>query len=430
MKYNSGKKYNFTGATGGGLYNSAQFVILIKIFETLSANDKIQEITVKNILEERYGVFDELTQYAFREFSDSLSLKDDFKLTALQSVAEKLNIKDILDDLIVLFYLKENSAAIDEFKQLNAIITKSEKMKLNEIKTLEALVSTADGCGLTEAAKMLAEIKQYEYARVTDRAPRKAISDFMIGYEGGLDTAHEWFLPLNMMYDPERSEIQVMPQTESTYIEMPYMDGSITENTVYKNRFFNIVAWSQDGLSTYQKEQLKSDIARLLDSTKDKAKKLTLQKSDIAFDVKYSGNADIKEGPSFVKVAMPFECNPYGYPLFDQTVYGTGLIVNGGDKDIGVINIISGGCKNPSFQIGNIVYKWEGTVPINSQLFINHEDMTCYLEDTSGKRTQALTELTGDFQVIHVGQTLQITAFGETNHYLKTIVKEKILWKK
>ncbi len=483
-KYNTGKKYNYTTPTGGTKYNSSQFVVLVNIYETIKASDSIKDITVKNILYEKANVFDDLTQYALHEFSDAFStadksaqfalqpflekfrLKDKYsgmstvipvrehhgvkdrptqyaennlkekfsssdlcKSSALQVIAERLGIKEILDDIIVSLYLHDNIKALDEIRKLNTFFSLNEEFSSADgIPSLEALANVAEKLGLKEFARGVNEIRVFEYTKATDRKPRKAISDFIIGQVDGKNNATEWFAPLGMIYDPERSDIQVMPQTESTYIEMPNVDGSIIEDTVYQNRLFNIVLWSEDGLSVAEKEQLKLDIARLLDSTKHDTKKLTYQKAGIAFDAKYSGKADIKEGPSFVKATIPFETQPYGYPLFDQIVYGSGLLVNSGDKEIGVVNEISGGCANPSFQIGDIVYKWDGTVPIDSKLVVDHSNMSCYLERNDGFRTNAMPEFTGEFQLLDKGKTIQITAMYGTEKYLRTIVKEKILW--
>ncbi len=426
--YNTGKLYNFTIATGGTKYDSAQFFILVNLFETMRASDDVKERTVRNILNETANVFLDSTQYALMEFSDELSFSDESSFSALQALSEKFHIKETLEDVIVALYLKEKYKALDEIKALNTLISQQEESKWKDIGTLDVLIKKAEEASLSTASKLLADIKQYEQAIVTDRAPRKAISEFVIGSVEGLDRANEYFSPLNMIFDPDRSSIQVMPQTETTYIEMPYTDGSIPENTVYKNRFFNIVAWSQDGLTTAQKEQLKLDITRVLDSTKNKPKKMTFQKANVSFDVMYSGSAEVKEGPSFVKATLPFEASPYGYPLFDQIIYGSGLIMNRGVVEVGAVNEVSGGCVNPSFQIGSIKYEWAGTVPVNSKLVIDHEALMCYLEDTSGKRQNALTNLTGEFQTIPAGKSVQITASENTKNYLRTSVKEKILW--
>ena len=313
-------------------------------------------------------------------------------------------------------------------RDVEAIISKVENINLNENASVKALLDIADKANLKEAESILALLSQFETFEMSDRTPRKAISDFLIGQIDGKDSAYDWLSPFDMKIDWKNSSIQVMPSTESTYIEMPGRDGSLVEDTVYKNRLFSIVAFSEQGMSIYEKEQMKRDIAQILDSTKNAPKKLTIQSADVAFDVKYSGSADITGGPSYVKATIPFETSPYGYPLFDREVSGTGLIVNNGDADVGCVHKISAGCVNPKFQLGKITYSFDGTVPENSTLVIDHDNYTCYIEGVEGTRTNVLDKLTGEFQVIPKQTRLALTAYPNTEKYIFTTIKEKILW--
>ena len=83
---------------------------------------------------------------------------------------------------------------------------------------------------------------------------------------------------------------------------------------------------------------------------------------------------------------------------------------------------------NPSFQLGTITYTWEGTVPEDTTLYIDHNNYTCYLETVKGTRTNVIDKLTGEFQTIPKASSIAITALGNTGDYLVTKLKEKILW--
>lgn len=429
-KYNMGFKYNYPSNEGGFLYNSTNFVILINLFETISMSDTVSNLVVKNILREKVNALDVVTQYAVHSLNDEFKMQDKTKQMAIIELAEKLNMKDTLAEVIVSLYLHEQMKILDQFKELEVLIAQEEKVKMKDVSDIEALIRIADKFSLQDVSKIFAKIRQFEYAKMTDRKPRTAVSDILIGYIDGLDEAHRWIQPLEMKIDEKGTNLQVMPTAESSYIEVPYADGAIAENTVYKNRAFDILAWSKDGLTQEEKETLKEKIAEVLDSTKKETKRITIQETGIAFDAKYTGTADIKEGPSYIKALLPFEVSPYGYPLFKQEVFGTGLLVNRGDEDVGFKNVIAPGCVNPSFQIGNIVYSWKGTVPINQSLVIDHEKLSCYLETTDGTRTNVLSKLEGEFQKIKKKTSVQIVAFGDTNKYLQTIIEEKVLWKR
>lgn len=428
MDYNKSLKYNFSIPDGGATYNSAGIEVLVNLFETLKFLDSQGKVIVQRLITEKISLSDFMEWFVFQNESEYFHLDETINNFALFDLIENQGVSDIFSNLLISLFLLDKQNVVDEIRQLNAIIEEKEPFDFSEVPTIEALVEIADQYGLNEAEKILAYIFQFDSLRATDKEPRKAVSDFVIGQVENYDRAFDWIVPFDMKVNWRDSSIQVMPQTESSYIDMPEKDGSIIENTIYKNRLFSIVAYSELGLSIAEKEQLKRDIAQILDATKNSPKKLTFMNSDTSFDVQYSGSADITEGPSFVKVTIPFESGPYGYPLFEKEVSGTGLLVNDGDADSGCIHKISSGAVNPSFQMGTITYKWSGTVPANTTLYIDHNNYTCYLETVEGTRTNVIDKLTGEFQTIPKASSVAITAFGNTGDYLTTTLKEKILW--
>ena len=428
MDYNKSLKYNFSIPDGGATYNSAGIEVLVNLFETLKFLDSHGKVIVQRLITEKISLSDFMEWFVFQNESEYFHLDETINNFALFDLIEKQGVSDIFSNLLISLFLLDKQNAVDEIRQLNAIIEEKERFDISEFPEIKALVEIADQYGLNEAEKILAYISQFDTVRATDREPRKAVSDFVIGQVEDYDRAFDWIIPFDMKVNWRDSSIQVMPQTESSYIDMPEKDGSIIENTIYKNRLFSIVAYSELGLSIYEKEQLKREIAQILDATKNSPKKLTFMASDTSFDVQYSGSADITEGPSFVKATIPLESGPYGYPLFEKEVLGTGLLVNDGDADSGCIHKISSGAVNPSFQMGMITYKWSGTVPADTTLYIDHNNYTCYLETVEGTRTNVIDKLTGEFQTIPKASSVAITAFGNTGDYLTTTLKEKILW--
>lgn len=428
MDFNKGYKFNRNIKDGGANYNSSGIAVLLSLYEDASFNDSKISVFVNKVLTEKVTVSDFLSFSALYSFIDKVEMNDESKNYAMFELLEKLNVADFFDSLVVNLFLNDKVKAIDEISQLVALIEKQEDFKLNEINSIKAIIEIADKYNLNDAQKVFALISNFDRIRAMDRDPLKAISDFIVGQIDDKDKAYDWLDPFDLKIDWRSSSIQYMPQTESSYIEMPYVDGSIIENTTYKNRLFSIVAFSELGLDISEKEQLKYQITRILDSTKDKPKKLTFQASSTSFDVKYSGAAEITEGPSYIKATIPFEASPYGYPLFDKEVAGSGLIVNNGIKDTGCVHTIFSGAVNPSFQLGTITYTWNGTVPPDTKLVIDHNNYTCYLETVEGTRTNVIDKLTGEFQTIPKESSVVLTALGNTAQYIVTSIHEKILW--
>lgn len=428
MKYNAGRKYNLFIKDGGIGYNGMNYVFTVRLYDAITMNEMSLKTAAKLVFLEKFNATDFVENFVLHKHNESIDLIDKEKHFALFEFAEKINISDEFYKILVQLFLKDNVKVLDEFKKLNVLISKQDNFKLNEKEKLDALIKVSDKANLKDASKIFALIKQLDAVKALDKDPKKAISDFIIGKSDNLDNAYDWLIPFDMKINWSTSSIQIMPQTESTYIDMAGTDGSIISDTVYKNRLFSIVAYSDLGLSVYEKELLKKQIAEILDSTKNKTKKLTMQATGTSFDAKYSGAAAISEGPSFVKATIPFEVSPYGYPLFEQEVFGTGLLVNNGAADTGCVNKILSGVVNPSFRMGNIAYTWNGTVPENHSLIIDHESYSCYLESVKGNKTNVIDKLVGEFQKIPANSSVSITADNNTENYLITSLKEKILW--
>jgi hypothetical protein len=341
--------------------------------------------------------------------------------------SENININDPLPSTIAIMVSTETVNTSDTQKVF-AYLTSADSFSVSDIEKLFALIDKNEKLSLEELQSTDATIYQFESPYAMDRTPRTAYSDFVIGTQDPYDKAFDWLLPFNMMVDYSQSSIPYMPQVEHDQTEMYGVDGSTLINAEYKNRIFKIVSYSLLGLTKQEKEELKFKICEVLDEIKNASKRITFKNSDTAFDVVYSGASTISEGGSFVKSEIQFESQPYGHPLFDQEVYGSGKLTNNGDTDIGFVNTILSDAVNPEFVIGDITYRWNGTVPKNSKLIIDHTDRSCYIESFDGEKINAIDKLDGKFQLIPQGKSVEITALGNTESFLTTTLRENVLW--
>lgn len=413
---------------GGAGYNSYDITTLIQIRDSIRLKDSFEYPFATILQRQRLKILDGITSDITFRLNEYLFVKDASNTFAFFDLADKFHVLDKSMELFALIDQKDELKLMEEISDLRALITQDQKFSIDDIQNIEAFITQLQKFGLNDLANWFAFIEQCDIIDLLDRDPRKAVSDFVIGRIDNRDTAFKWFLPFGLMVHADETEVPIMPEAQSDHIEMQGIDGAIPEYTTYKNRMFNIVAYSQDGLNTQEKEELKKEICRILDATKQQPKKLTFLESDTCFDVKYSGQMGIKEGPSFIRVNVPLETSPYGYPLFDTEIFGSGLLVNNGSAPAGCIHKISAGAVNPSFQVGNISYKWNGTVPDGYTLVIDNESYLCYLEDNFGTRQNVLPQLTGDFQKIDKEKSVVIVANKATEDYLYTTFKEKRLW--
>lgn len=427
--YNSEYIYNASGDERGTFYNIDTYITLINLKETLNVSLETSKITANYILQDKpTQMYDTLLQTAVYGVVDTALFDDYARYSALFSVTDELGITTELSSLLVLAYINEKQNIIDNVKQLNYFLS-NDTIKFTDGMSLKTLMKLLDTFEMKELKTYLEYILSlYEREGIADSVPRSAVSDFFIGATEGFDNSYDWLIPFDVKIDWNSTSIQVMPEASNTLIEMPGIDGSIVEDTVYNDRLFQIVAFSEDGLSNAEKEELKSKITEILDSTKHTTKKLTIEASGNSFDVKYDGQAVIDEGPSYVKATIPFRTSPYGYKAFEGELYGSGLVYNDGDASIGVRHIISGPISIPTFKLGDIDYRWGGSISSGCSLVIDHQMMTCYLQDPFGGKTNALAWLTGSFQKIPAHTSVVLTATGNLNNHIYTTWRDKVLW--
>lgn len=429
--WNSGAIFNAKGGEGGFSWNSKEYILILNLSEVIHVKETLSSVLARLVLAEKgLAIYDAILNAAlFDKLAEEIQLDDKVSISLLFKLAEQIGLKDEISDLAVLAYLHDRMDIVEEI-QILAQLVAEDKFSLQDDTSVEAFLKTLDDFGLTELEQsVLAYIETHDSFGLTDHEPRQAISDFLIGAIEDDDRAYDWLIPFNMKVDWGNTKIQVMPEAEITSIEMPGIDGSIVADTVYKDRLFSIVAFSEDGMTLQQKEDLKARITQILDSTKHRTKKLTVQARGTTFDVKYEGQADIQSGPSFVKGTIPLQVTPYGYSMFPYELYGSGLVDNAnGDTMMRPKHTISGPITNPSFKLGTVTYTWNGTVPAETSLIINHDKYTCYTIDNFGKKKNVLAQLTGDFQAIDAGKSVVLVADENTEGHILTEWVTPVLW--
>lgn len=429
--WNSGYYYNKKGNEQGFVWNSDTYLIILNLHEIFQVDETISEQLAGYLLIEKINKFyDELLLQALYDTTpERFSIKEEPKVFQMFFLTEQLGIKDEFTDLLVLAFLHDQMNIVEQARIFAEILT-TDKINIKDITTIEAFYEMLDTFKLFDLkASMQAMINVHDRIAATDHEPRTAVSDFLIGAIDNLDRAFDWLIPFGLKIDWGKSKIDVMPEAELTKIQIPGIDGSIIEDSVYKDRLFEIVAFSEQGLTIYQKEEIKKKITRVLDATKHRDKKLTVQANSVSFDVRYEGQAEIVDGPSYVKATIPLTSGPYGYDMFDNELFGPGLVINNGDAPLKVKHTITGAINNPRFSLGTINYIYNGNLGTQDTLVIDHELMTCYLiNNLDGKKTNVLNNLQGEFQAIPIGESVVLNATAPTSNQITTTWTNKLIW--
>lgn len=429
--WNTHSLFNRRGDESGFTWNSKGFLFIIQLNEVFYAHENLPQILARFALQEKpLAVYDTLVNTAlYDKLNDTFDMDDDTSISQLFTLTEEIGIKDEISELIVLAFLHEKFDLLENIKTLAQLIA-ADEFTLSDKTSVEAFLKTLDEFNLKDIKEsIIALIESHDSFGLTDREPRQAISDFLIGAIEDDDRAFDWLIPFDMRIDWRNTKIQVMPEAEITSIEMPGIDGEIVADTVYKDRLFSIVAFSNEGMTSQQKEDLKTRITRILDATKHQTKKLTVQATSTSFDVKYEGQADIVPGPSYVKATIPLRATPYGYSMFPYELSGSGLVDNSnGDTYMRPKHTISGPITDPSFKLGTITYTWTGSIPEGTRLIIDHDKYTCYTLNNLGVKQNALAQLTGDFQAVPAEKSVVLVADENTEGHILTEWVTPVLW--
>lgn len=431
-KWNSGAYYNRTQEEDGFMWNTDEYLIIVRLNDVFAAKDDLSEqLAIYAMTDQGTALYDTLLNFAlFDQINESFNMYDEKpSLVYIMEMAEQIGIKDEITDLAVLAFLHDKIEVLEELKTLAEVFA-TDQFDFEEITSVEAFMGILDELNLYDLRTSVeALIGRYDSFGLTDHDPRQAISDFVIGTADGSDKAYDWLIPFDMRIDWRQTQMQIMPEAEITTIEMPGVDGEIIADTVYKDRLFSIVAYSEDGMTIKEKEALKAKLVQVLDSMKHKSKKLTVQATDASFKVKYEGQANIENGPSFVKATIPFRTTPYGESIFPYELFGSGVIDNSdGDTYLRPIHKIKGPINNPTFTLGEITYRFNGPVGYAETLVIDHSTYSCYIQQDNGLKANALQFLEGEFQSIPPHGSAVLVATGDTDWQLITEWITPVLW--
>lgn len=426
--WNSHAFWNRRGKEGGFTWNSRYYLFVVRLNDTMRAVDGLSELSAKLLLQEnKDGFYDVLVNSAFYgNINEEFNFEEDTKVSLLFALAEEIGLKDSFSDYIVSLALADDIKVLEEIKIVANLLV-DDDMSFEDKTFIEVYQYLKEQYNMSDKMTYFTTLLLAEKFKIIDRNPKYAISDFILGSLDDLDRSLDWLIPFNMKVDVKNSDFQIMPPVQSTTIDLPNVDGSIVQNTLYKERLFTICMYSSDGLTVAEKEDVKRRITEILDSTKHGTKKLTIQSRGISFDVKYDDN-DSAEGPSFVKDTVTFKSQPYGYDMFEQEKYGSGLILNEGVTPLRPKFTITGRVVNPSFRLGATTYRVDVTVPTGSKLVLDFEKYSAYTEDSFGNKVNVLAKMTGEFTSIAPGDSEALVADSNTESHIVTTWRNSVLW--
>ncbi len=405
-KYNQGKKYNFLENKGGMNYNSKPYVKTLYINENMEISDEISLTTVLLIFKESFSLEDSITLMSHFSINENSSIRDFVESMSVLEFLEETGIKE--EETILNVLLEDiSNAEIRDTIRATAKIAINEKMNIKDNMILKALLNIRDYGFSREKIEQFSIIDLFDFARILDKEPKKAISDFYIDGEG-------YFSPFDLYVNYGKTNIGFMPTATDTSINIAGKDGEIVQNTKYEARLIEIFAVTEDGLTPAEKAEAKRMIAEILHSIKHDTKKLTISTDDITFDVKYSGTAETSiQAHNWLEFSLPFKsASPYGKSMFPNELNGSGLIYNNGMVECGIIFEIKGRCTNPTLYFNGQRMTYTGTVGSGSKLIIDTNKSVCKIIYANGTEVNAMGEYNKVFPKAEIGGNILTVSEG------------------
>ncbi len=217
------------------------------------------------------------------------------------------------------------------------------------------------------------------------------ISDSGIGFDeldGVIEAffvidSHSTLHPLGVLVTGD-SRYELLPATRDYTEEIPGRHGEFDFGTEFKARTLELKVATNEGYEPLEKAHLQRLFAKYLDPTK--GYKTLIFSDDISktYLVKCAGKIDITNHPTWFEFAIPFKMSePFIIGSFEKTLNGSGILVNEGTVETGIIVEIAGPITDPSVTVGTDVLKYTGTIADGEILVIDTDKQIARIGNTN-----------------------------------------------
>lgn len=198
------------------------------------------------------------------------------------------------------------------------------------------------------------------------------------------------------------SRKELLPSTRDNTEEIPGMHGEFDFGTELKSRLLELHVATPEGLSPLEKEKLRRKIAMYLNPVAGTKKLIFQDDEGVQYEVKYAGRIDPTNHPTWFEFAIPFKmCKPLIGSTEERSLVGSGVIVNEGTFETGLIIEISGPVTNPSLTIGTHTLSYNGAIGSGQKLIVDTFAQTAKIGSTN-----ALDGWNGIFPLLDPGSTV------------------------
>lgn len=211
---------------------------------------------------------------------------------------------------------------------------------------------------------------------------------------------------IRYLIDFTESNIPSMPEAVEATARIAGRDGDIVLKTTYEPLPFEIVCYTDDGLTQEEKTQEEDKVKAFLETIKNKTKTFAMEKYNKFYDVKYNAALVTTEYPAHMKFAIPFKSSEsYAKNLTESSIIGNGDKTSNTIKEVGAIFTIEGPAQTPKISLNDYIMSYDNSLLESHILEINSKNSTItHINTTTGIRTNAMRDYNHEFPKIQKGK--------------------------
>lgn len=239
------------------------------------------------------------------------------------------------------------------------------------------------------------------YLRMTEEYEME--ESYMVPFADLMVMGNYMTIPFGLHVSRESTR-PLFPQTREITEVIPGRDGEFDFGTEFEARLNTLVCYSPDDLSKVDIDKLKQSIAEFLNPKNGEKTLLFIDEPEKFYKFKFSGILEPTTYPTWFQISLPLKSSdPHAYATDEQVLTANGVLRNKGNEPTGIIIEIDGASTNPKATLDGSELRYEGQIPSGSTVVIDTFNMTAYSEDLSGKKTNVLANVQGEFVMAQSG---------------------------
>ena len=228
--------------------------------------------------------------------------------------------------------------------------------------------------------------------------------DFYISSNGYLV-----FPQYNKKYLTNMSEnvILNMPEAVQTTVKIAGKDGDLVLDSSYNSQDFQVVMFTDEGLTPEQKEKERIFINRIFNAMKKNSKTFAFEQSQKFYKVLYSGILEETNYPQHMMFTIPLKSSkPYAYKMSSSYLLGNDTKTSETIEPVGFTCTIYGPALNPIISLNDYSMEFDNTISEGSKLIIDTNNSTAVLVNSNGIETNAMRYYNHQFPKIMEGENV------------------------